>query len=412
MHKEGTRQMETESEHTTAGDGGALAGIRVLDLTQVMSGPFCTMVLADLGADVIKIENPDRGDQTRKSWGYSVIGDDSRAFLSLNRNKRSVTLDLKSAEDRERFIELARTADVVIENFRPGVAARLGVDYETLRAENPRLVYASISGFGQTGPYAQYPGYDLIAQAMSGVMSVMGQPNSAPVKSAIPLADLGSGLFAAIGVLAALMERVHSGEGQFVETSLFESSLAFSVWESTEFWSTLEKPQPLGSANRMSAPYQALATADGYLTIGANNEKLWSLLCTAIDSPELRDDPRFIDNNRRMDNRDALAEALEVRLATATTDEWVERLLAAGVPAGAIRDYEYVLEHDPHVQARGMVTTFEHPVEGLTKVLGSPLKLSRTPPSVRTPPPLLGQHNAEMFAPAGLGGRAQDGGHT
>lgn len=388
--------METERDHSVPADG-ALTGIRVLDLTQVMSGPFCTMVLADLGADVIKIENPDRGDQTRKSWGYSVIGDDSRAFLSLNRNKRSVTLDLKSDEDRTRFIDLVRTADVVIENFRPGVAARLGVDYDTLKQENPRLVYASISGFGQTGPYAQYPGYDLIAQAMSGVMSVMGQPGSAPVKSAIPIADLGSGLFAAIGILAAIVERTRSGEGQYVETSLFESSLAFSVWESTEFWSTFEKPQPLGSANRMSAPYQALATADGYLTIGANNEKLWSLLCDAIGRPELRADPRFVDNNRRMDNRDALAQLLEERLATATTDDWVERLLAAGVPAGAIRDYEYVLEHDPHVQARGMVTAFEHPIEGRTKVLASPLKMSRTPPRVRTPPPLLGQHNTELL---------------
>ena len=183
-----------------------LAGIRVVELAQGIAGPYTGKLFADLGADVVKIENPDRGDQTRKSWGYSVIGDDSRAFLSLNRNKRSVTLDLKSEADRSRFIELVRTADVVIENFRPGVAARLGVDYETLRVENPRLVYASISGFGQTGPYAQYPGYDLIAQAMSGVMSVMGQPDSAPVKSAIPIADLGSGLFAAIGILAALME--------------------------------------------------------------------------------------------------------------------------------------------------------------------------------------------------------------
>ncbi|MAO81933.1 MAG: CoA transferase [Nocardioides sp.] len=389
--------MDADSDFDGLSDEGALSGIRVLDLTQVMSGPFCTMVLADLGADVIKIENPTHGDQTRKSWGYSVIGDDSRAFLSLNRNKRSVTLDLKTDEDRARFLELARTADVVIENFRPGVAARLGVDYQTLSQVNPRLVYASISGFGQTGPYAQYPGYDLIAQAMSGVMSVMGQPDAPPVKSAIPIADLGSGLFAAIGVLAALMERVRSGRGQFVETSLFESSLAFSVWESTEFWSTQEKPQPLGSANRMSAPYQALATADGYLTIGANNEKLWSLLCDAMSLPELREDPRFVDNNRRMDNREALATALEARLREATTDEWVERLLAAGVPAGAIRDYEYVLEHDPHVRARGMVTSFEHPVEGATKVLGSPLKLSRTPPSVRTPPPLLGQHNGDVL---------------
>ena len=387
---------------TTHGAGGpspsALDGIRVLDLSQVMSGPYCTMILADLGADVIKIENPDKGDQTRKSWGYSVIGDDSRAFLSLNRNKRSVTLDLKLDEDRSTFLELVKTADVVIENFRPGVADRLGVGYEAVRRANPRIVYASISGFGQTGPYAQYPGYDLIAQAMTGVMSVMGEEGGAPVKSAIPIADLGSGLFAAIGILAAVIARGEDGEGQYLETSLFESSLAFSVWESTEFWSTGESPKALGSANRMSAPYQALATSDGYLTIGANNEKLWALLCEALDAPTLLADPRFSDNNQRMDHRLELARELEALFADGTTEEWVSKLLAAGVPAGPIRDYSYVLEHDPHVRARGMIASFEHPVEGHTQVLASPLKLARTPATVRTAPPLLGEHNDEVLA--------------
>ena len=376
----------------------ALDGIRVLDLTQVMSGPFCTMVLADLGADVIKVESPDKGDQTRKSWGYSVIGEDSRAFLSLNRNKRSISLDLKSAEGRETFFALVRTADVVIENFRPGVAARLGVDYAAVRAANTRIVYASISGFGQTGPYAQYPGYDLIAQAMTGVMSVMGEEGGAPIKSAIPIADLGAGMFCCIGILGALFARGDGPEGQYLETSLFESALAMSVWESTEYWSTGESPRPLGSANRMSAPYQALATADGYLTIGANNEKLWKLLCEAMDAADLFADPRFVHNNRCMDNRAALAAELEQRLASGTTDEWVTRFLAHGVPAGPIRDYAQVLDDDPHVRARGMVSSFEHPVEGVTSVLSSPLKLSGTPVDVRLPPPLLGQHNDEILA--------------
>src|SRR3954454_24983654 len=234
----------TRQQTSGAGERGALDGVRILDLSQVMSGPFCTMILADLGADVIKIENPDHGDQTRKSWGYSVIGDDSRAFLSLNRNKRSVVLDLKDDQDRERFLELAKSADVVLENFRPGVAKRLGVGYDEVKAVNPRIVYASISGFGQTGPYASYPGYDLIAQAMTGVMSVMGEPGGAPMKSAIPLADLGSGMFCAIGILAALIERGDGGDGQYLETSLFESALAMSVWESTEYWSTGESPKP------------------------------------------------------------------------------------------------------------------------------------------------------------------------
>jgi len=380
-----------------AASRSALSGIRVLDLTQVMSGPYCTMVLADLGADVIKIENPDKGDQTRASWGYSVIGDDSRAFLSLNRNKRSVGLDLKRQEDLDAFLALVRTADVVIENFRPGVAERLGIGYDAVRAENPRIIYASISGFGQTGPYSQYPGYDLIAQAMTGVMSVMGEEGGAPMKSAIPLADLGAGLFCTIGILGAVIARGDSDEGQYLETSLFESALALSVWESTEYWSTGEPPKPLGSANRMSAPYQALATSDGHLTIGANNDKLWRLLCETLGAVELLADPRFVDNNRRMDNRAALAAELERLLAGGTTDEWVARLLERGVPAGPIRDYRQVLTEDPHVKARGMVTSFEHPVEGRTMVLGSPLKLRGTPVQVRTPPPLLGQHTAEVL---------------
>ena len=379
----------------------ALDGIRVLDLSQVMSGPFCTMMLADLGADVIKIENPQHGDQTRKSWGYSVIGEDSRAFLSLNRNKRSVTLDLKTEAGRNTFLELAATADVVVENFRPGVAKRLGVSYEDVKRVNPRVIYASISGFGQTGPYASYPGYDLIAQAMTGVMSVMGEPGGAPVKSAIPIADLGAGMFCAIGILSAVIARGDGDEGQYLETSLFEAALAMSVWESTEYWSTGESPKPLGSANRMSAPYQALATADGYLTIGANNQKLWGILCRVLEASELFDDPRFVDNNRRMDHRAELVEELERRFATKTTDEWVDLLLAAGVPAGPIRDYKEVLRDDPHVKARQMVVSFEHPVEGTTPVLGSPIKLHRTPPRVSSPPPLLGQHTDEVLAELG-----------
>ncbi|SDT35481.1 CaiB/BaiF CoA transferase family protein [Microlunatus soli] len=377
---------------------GALDGIRVLDLTQVMSGPFCTMILADLGADVIKIENPEHGDQTRKSWGYSVIGEDSRAFLSLNRNKRSVVLDLKDDGDHRTFLELVRTADVVVENFRPGVAERLGVDYPTLRAVNDRIIYGSISGFGRTGPYATHPGYDLIAQAMTGIMSVMGQPGEPPVKSAIPVGDLGAGLFCCIGILGALMSRQRTGTGQYVETSLFEAALALSVWESTEFWSTGKAPEPLGSANRMSAPYQALATADGYLTIGANNEKLWRLLCGVLELPELLDDPRFVDNNHRMDHREELAARLEKRLADRTTDEWVTALLAAGVPAGPIRDYAYVLTEDPHVRARNMVTTYDHPVEGETSVLNSPITLSDTPVREAASAPLLGEHTADVLA--------------
>ena len=390
-----------DTQHGTP-RAGALTGMTVLDLTQVMAGPFCTMILADLGADVIKVENPDAGDQTRRSWGRSGKGEDSRAFMSLNRNKRSVVLDLKSDGGREEFHRLVRTADVVVENWRPGVAAKLGVGYETLAALNPRLVYASISGFGLTGPYADRPGYDLIAQAMSGVMSITGEPDGRPVKSGIPVADLGAGMFCAIGILAAWSSARETGQGQQVETSLFESALALAVWESTELWDTGLVPQKLGSANRMSAPYQALATRDGYVTVGANNDRLWRRLCATLGVEQLLDDPRFRTNPDRMAHRAELAAALEERLVEGDTATWVDLLLAAGVPAGPIQDYRQALEEDPHVKARGMVAELDHPVEGRIPVLASPLRLSGTPTSIRRPPPLLGQHNAEVLDHVGV----------
>ncbi|TCC47783.1 CoA transferase [Kribbella capetownensis] len=382
----------------TTGDGaGALDGLRVLDLTQVMAGPFCTMLLADLGADVIKIENPRTGDQTRRSWGYPVHGEDSRAFLALNRNKRSVCLDLKEPDDLSAFRRLVESADVVVENFRPGVTRRLGVDYDTLAAINPRLIYASVSGFGQTGPYADRPGYDLIAQAMSGVMSITGTSDGTPVKCGLPVGDLGAGMFCALGIVAAVHARERTGEGQYVETSLFEAALAMSVWESTEYWATGQVPQPLGSANRMSAPYQALRTKDGYVTLGANNERLWQRLCAALEATDLEADPRFVSNTDRMAHRDELAAELEERLASGTTDEWVALLLDAGVPAGPIRDYRQVLDEDPHVKARGMVQEVDHPVEGRVRVLGSPVRMSGTPARIRRHPPLLGEHTEEVL---------------
>jgi len=389
------------TQHTSSrpeSPGTALGGIRILDLTQVMSGPFCTMMLADLGADVIKIEQPGTGDQTRKSWGYAVKGEDSRAFLSLNRNKRSVCLDLKLESDLQDFYALVADADVVVENFRPGVAKRLGIDYATLNAINPRIICASISGFGQTGPYANYPGYDLIAQAMSGVMSITGEPGGAPVKCGLPVADLGAGLFCAVGILGAVIARGQDGPGQYLETSLFETAVALSVWESTEYWATGEVPAALGSANRMSAPYQAIATSDGYVTIGANNEKLWQNLCRAMGAEHFIEDHRFVDNNRRMTNRAELIAALEPYFAKKTTDEWVAVLLEAGVPAGPIRNYSQVLEEDPHVKAREMVSSFDHPVEGRLPVLASPIRLHGTPPTIRKAPPLLGEDTDDVLA--------------
>lgn len=376
----------------------ALNGMRVLDLTQVMSGPFATMQLADLGADVIKIENPIEGDQTRRSWGNVEDTGDSLAFISLNRNKRSISLNLKDPIDLQKFYSLVPSADVVIENWRPGVAIRLKVDWETLKKINPRLVYASISGFGQTGPYANRPGYDLIAQAMGGAMSITGEAGGNPVKCGIPIGDLGAGLFAAIGVLAAHISAKETGIGQYVETSLFESVVSLAVWESTEYWRTGETPQALGSANRMSAPYQAVLSSNGYFVVGANNQGLWKKFCEILDVRGLENDERFITNNDRMANTRQLIAEIEKKTISDTSENWVDKFLSNGVPAGPIVDYRYVFDTDPQVKSREMIVEVEHPVLGKVKVLNSPIKMSKTPVSIRRAPPILGQHNGEIFS--------------
>jgi crotonobetainyl-CoA:carnitine CoA-transferase CaiB-like acyl-CoA transferase len=372
-----------------------LAGLRILDLSQVMAGPFCCMMLGDLGADVIKIEPPGDGDSTRHSMGFRLKGEDSPGFLALNRNKRSIVLDLKDPKDREVLYALVKTADVLVENARPGVAARLGMDYETLRALNPALVYASISGFGQTGPWAQRPGFDLIAQAMSGILSATGLPGLEPVKNAIPVGDLGAGLFAAVGVLAALLGRSRSGEGQYIDASLFEAALGLSVWETTELWGTGRSPTPIGSANRMSAPYQAVKAADGYFVIGAANQKLWLSFLKVLGREELNADPRFATNSQRVLNREVLIDALRPTLAAKPAKYWIDALLAAGVPAGPIYTYEQALATD-QVAAREMLMNIPHPVEGTFKALGFPMKMRGTPQQLRYPPPLLGEHSREI----------------
>ncbi|SFN61816.1 CaiB/BaiF CoA transferase family protein [Mycetocola miduiensis] len=373
----------------------ALEGIRVLDLTQVMAGPFCTMLLADLGADVVKIEPP-AGDQTRHSWGRSGGGSDGPAFFALNRNKRSIVLDLRSEEGKADFLKLVADADVVVENYRPGVTERLGVDYETLRAINPGIIYASISGFGQDGPYAQRPGYDLIAQGMTGLMSITGMPDGPPVKAGVPVADLGSGLFCVYGILAAYVHKQRTGEGQRLETSLYDAALSFTVWEATEYWASGQVPQATGSSHRMSAPYQAFRTRDGWITIGANNQRLWGFLCAALERPDLEDDARFASNPDRMRNKAELAELIESVLANDDTEAWVAKLLDGGVPAGPIRSYGEVLD-DPHTRARKLTQSIPHPVEGEVKTLGFAVKFSETPAVTRRHPPLLGEHQNEVL---------------
>ena len=376
-----------------------LAGLRVIDLTQAMAAPFCTMNLADMGADVIKIEPPGEGEPTRRLGSVQQNGH-SATFMTMNRGKRGLTVDLKQPEGVEILHRLARTADVFVQNYRPGVAERLGVGDEALRRLNPRLVYCAISGFGATGPYASRGGYDLIAQGMSGIMSVTGDEDGAPAKSGVPLSDLAAGLFGAYGILCALEYRERTGEGQLVDTSLLEAAMALTVWESSEYWVTGRAPRALGSAHRLSAPYQALRAADGWFTVGANNDRLFEGLCRAIGRLELTADTRFSGRVERLRNRRALADEIEKTTVAAPRACWLERLDAAGVPAGPINTYPEALA-DPHALARGMVVDLEHPGAGPIKALGVPVKLSDTPGAVDRAAPLLGEHTAEILTELG-----------
>ena len=379
-----------------------LEGVKVLDVSQVMAGPYACMLLADLGADVIKIEPPGGGDQTRGSMGFKMKGADSMGFLNMNRNKRSVTLNLKSEAGRELLLRMAKDADILIENYRPGAMKRMRLGYEDLKAVNPRLVYTSISGFGQTGPWADRPGFDLMAQAMSGVMSVTGYPDSPPVKCGVPVADIGCALFAVYATLAAYIGAKSSGQGQHIDASLFDSALAFSVWDISDYWGTGKPPEPLGTSNKMTAPYQAMAASDGYFVMGANNQKLWQLLCNVIGRAELLADERFSTISLRLGNRAALEGELEKTFRRKPKDYWVETLLAAGIPAGPILTYPEAFEGE-HGTARKMKMEIDHPVEGKVPNIGFAVKLSGTPQQVRRHPPLLGEHNREVMAELGVG---------
>jgi crotonobetainyl-CoA:carnitine CoA-transferase CaiB-like acyl-CoA transferase len=379
-----------------------LEGVRVLDISQVMAGPYACMLLGDLGADVIKIEPPGTGDQTRGSMGFKMKGADSLGFLNMNRNKRSVTLNLKSKAGKDVLLRLAKDADILVENYRPGAMKRLGLGYEVLKDVNPRLVYTSISGFGQTGPWADRPGFDLMAQAMSGVMSVTGYPDSPPVKCGVPVADIGCALFAVYATLSAYIGAKNTGEGQYVDAALFDSAMAFSVWDICDYWGTGKRPEPLGTSNKMTAPYQAMASSDGYFVMGANNQKLWVQLCTLMKRTELLDDPRFSTIALRLANRPALQEELERSFRTQPKDFWVELLLANGIPAGPIIGYPEAFASE-HSQARQMRMEIDHPVEGKVPNIGFAVKLSGTPQQVRRHPPLLGEHTNEVLTELGIG---------
>ena len=377
-----------------------LAGIRVLDLGRHLAGPTCAMWLGDLGADVIKIEKPGEGDDGRAS-GPPFFDGQSAFFLAANRNKRSIELDIKQPEGQEIFRRLAATADVVVENFRPGVMDALGIGYQAMAERNPRIIYCSISGFGADGPYADRPGLDQIIQGVSGLMSVTGFEGGEPVRVGIPIADLLTGLFAAYGVLAALQARERTGRGQHVQTSLLEGMVGMLSFQAVRYLNGAGAPPPAGNHHPLNAPYGVFRARDGYLTIGATGEKRWRKLCELLSAEEWLDDPRFKTNGDRYRNRELLAELISERLQAHTIDEWERMLNEAGIPCGPIYRIDQALEH-PQVRHRRMVVELPHPAMGTVRLLGLPVKLSGTPGAIRLAPPLLGQHTEEVLREIGL----------
>ncbi len=374
---------------------GPLEGVTVLDMTRVLSGPYCTMMLADMGARVIKIERPGRGDDTR-AWGPPFVNGESAYFLSVNRNKESVTLDFKMPDGRRVLDALIARADVLVENFRPGTLARLGLGFDAVHERHPRLVYASVSGFGQTGPRRQEPGYDAVVQAEGGLMSITGSADGPGYRLGVAIADIAAGMFAAYGVAVAVLARERTGRGQLVDVGLFDSVAALLTYQAGIHFATGAVPQRMGNRHPTIAPYETFAAADGEFVLAVGNDALWLKFCAVAGLSDLAADPRFATNRSRVTAYDELRPLLERALRTRPRHAWIEELTAAGVPCGAVRDLDQVLS-DPQLAARDMVVELEHPVAGAIRVLGVPVKLSESAGAVRTPPPSLGQHTDHVL---------------
>ena len=378
---------------------GPLSGITILDFTRVLSGPYCTMALADLGARVIKLEHPGRGDDTRR-WGPPFVGDESAYFLSVNRNKESIAIDFKSPGGREVVERLLAVADVVVENFRPGTLDALGLDAATVRASRPALIYCSISGYGQTGPRRDEPGYDAVMQAEGGLMSITGAADGPPYRLGVAIVDIVSGLFAAQGVLAALVARGNTGQGQVVDIGMLDATAALLTYQAGNYFATGEVPGRLGNRHPTIAPYETFATRDGDLALAVGNDSLWQAFCRAADLADLAVDARFATNALRLANYEALKPRLVAVFASRTRAEWSARLLGHGVPCGGVRTVDEVFA-DPQTVSREMVQTVAHATLGEVRVTGVPVKLSETPGGVRTGPPTLGQHTAAILEELG-----------
>ena len=389
-----------DNKTTQAARKGPLAGLKVVELTNVMAGPVAGLMLADMGADVIKVERLPGGDDTRRATPPEIKGE-SAAFMIVNRNKRGIAVNLKKPEGVDVVRRLIAKADVVIENFRPGTMEKLGLDFASLQAINPALIYCKITGFGLTGPYAKRAGYDLIAQGMSGIMSLTGEgPGRPPVKVGVPIGDVTAGIVASSGVLAAYIERLRTGEGQYLDTSLYESAMIHTYWQAAMAFATGESAGPMGSAHPVAAPYQAIPTQDGWVNIGAVSNATWEKLTQVLDLGHLVTDERFLNNGARMKHRDELIEIISQAMSGHGTDYWVERFEQAGVPAGPVRKMRDMLD-DPQTRAREMVIKVDHPVAGEVEALGLPVKFSHGNGITRRGAPLYGEHTREVLSELG-----------
>ena len=373
----------------------ALSDVVVIDLSRVLAGPYCTMMLGDMGATVIKIEQPGKGDDTRH-FGPPYVAGESAYYLGLNRNKRSITLDFNNPEHKKRLFELVSTATVLVENFRPGMLERQGLGYETLRAMNPGLIYCSISGYGHDGPYAMRPGYDFVAQAESGIMSVTGEVEGEPQRVGSPVADVSAGLYACMSILAALHVREKTGKGQHIDISLLEAAVSLLSNVSSNYLISGEEAERYGNGHPNIVPYQAFHTQDGYIVVSCGNDRLYQTLCHLLGREDLATDPRFATNPQRVRNREELVPILQEQFLQRETGDWLSALRAAGIPCGPINTVSQVFG-DPHLQARGFIWECEHPTAGTIKLSGSPIRLSETPTRLYKAPPLLGEDNDTLL---------------